>query len=568
MNIKLQKDTVYLGLIFVLFCIFSIFLGKIYGSLFMDCGREVYLPQLVLEGKVLFKEVFGMYNPLSYQINALLYLIFGKSVGILYFTSYLNALLFLFGIYFISRNFINEFYSFVLCLTIMSYFVFGSTNVISYIFPYSFGIVYAATAVVYSVLFFLKYMKSDDKKFLYISSLAAGIAFANKPEYGVCYFPILVALCFRKENLKTILISILYSVIPVIFSYGILFLQGFNFRDLLNYLNFIHRFLNTDEQIYYTLLLVSVPWDLEQVQRIIVDFAYLAVYIVFGCAYVSLLKRNFYLKIFGLLLIPAFYSVTKEFIRINNNDNIFSWIIIACFIILYFKTEKIETLKDKMLIFVICVGILSAWRINFLPVSKFSYSIYSLLPLLAVFAVYFDENIKIKINYRLYTSVVLIFFSLVNVYYIHSKYQYKYLEADTSNGKFITEKYYTQVFENITSWVNNNTKPNESVLVLPEGLMVNFVTGRPTKPMYYHLIPNHISALGEGNIVKGLDSDKPDYIIINNMYYGMYGKTYMCTDFGLEICKFVEQNYDYVTKYYYKIAADENFEAKIYKLIK
>ena len=74
--------------------------------------------------------------------------------------------------------------------------------------------------------------------------------------------------------------------------------------------------------------------------------------------------------------------------------------------------------------------------------------------------------------------------------------------------------------------------------------MINFVTERPTKPLYYHLIPNHVSALGEENITAGLTVDKPDYIIILS-YPGnrVYGKGDLCQDWGKKICRFIDDNY-------------------------
>lgn len=79
--------------------------------------------------------------------------------------------------------------------------------------------------------------------------------------------------------------------------------------------------------------------------------------------------------------------------------------------------------------------------------------------------------------------------------------------------------------------------------------MINFMTGRPSNPKYYHLIPNHISALGENKVVEGLAEHKPDYFIINNVSYLSYGKNNVCKDFGFEICNFVNENYDFVKRF-------------------
>ena len=220
-----KKDIFALALIFITF-IFSIsFIGRIYGNLFIDLGREAYLPQLLLDGKVLFKDIFGMYNPLSYQINAAIYLLFGSSFDVLYYISYFNALIFVVGMYFIARIFINEYFSCVISLLISSLYIFGSTNIISYIMPYSYAFPFATTFFTYSVLSFLLYMKnSDNRKHIYISMLLMGLSFACKPEFILCTIPMFVVLLLNKESIRAIASSLGILVIPMILSYGILFI--------------------------------------------------------------------------------------------------------------------------------------------------------------------------------------------------------------------------------------------------------------------------------------------------------------------------------------------------------
>ena len=110
-----------------------------------------------------------------------------------------------------------------------------------------------------------------------------------------------------------------------------------------------------------------------------------------------------------------------------------------------------------------------------------------------------------------------------------------------------------------------NTDENESVLTIPEGAMLNFITDRPTKPLYYHLIPNHVTALKEDNIIKGLNSDKPDYIIATDMKYDMYGKSKFCEDYGNKICRFIDENYTEKEQISVSQPTGETFNARIYK---
>ena len=48
-----------------------------YSGLLIDFGREVYYPEQILNGKILYKDLFNIYGPLAYQFNAILYKLFG-----------------------------------------------------------------------------------------------------------------------------------------------------------------------------------------------------------------------------------------------------------------------------------------------------------------------------------------------------------------------------------------------------------------------------------------------------------------------------------------------------------
>ena len=218
------------------------------------------------------------------------------------------------------------------------------------------------------------------------------------------------------------------------------------------------------------------------------------------------------------------------------------------------------------------MGILPCWRINFLPtLYRQTCAIYLiLLCIISVWIYFIKSEWKIfkDFNYKLYISVTLIFFSLINIYIIKKGVE-TIQEIKTRKINIMAWERQALTFSSLEKWIKQNTSTEDSVLVMPEGIMLNYTTGRNTKLMYYHLIPNHIKALGENNIVKGLTSDKPDYIIITNANYGMYGQKYMCKDFGLQICNFVYKNYDLKTILpRYNENKTKYMTAKIYKLKK
>ena len=41
-----------------------------YGNLFVDCGREAYIPYAISQGKYLYKDIFCIYGPFPYLFIA------------------------------------------------------------------------------------------------------------------------------------------------------------------------------------------------------------------------------------------------------------------------------------------------------------------------------------------------------------------------------------------------------------------------------------------------------------------------------------------------------------------
>lgn len=93
--------------------------------------------------------------------------------------------------------------------------------------------------------------------------------------------------------------------------------------------------------------------------------------------------------------------------------------------------------------------------------------------------------------------------------------------------------------------------------------MFNYLTNKKTNPLYYQLLPNHIETLGEDNIIKDLDKNRPDYIILTSTDYAIYGTPFFSVDFGLKISDFVYKNYEFI-----KIFSNKNtkYEFALFKL--
>ena len=166
-----------------IFCTLAliVFCGH-YNNILLDIGREVYYPEQILNGKVLYKDLFNIYGPFSYLFNALLYKILGIKLGALYFAGIVSSYLLVFGGYSLARKYLSELLSFCAGIFIIISGV-CAVHIFNYTLPYSYAMLYGATGALYSVLFLIKYKENNNTGYFYLSALLGGFCVANKYDF-------------------------------------------------------------------------------------------------------------------------------------------------------------------------------------------------------------------------------------------------------------------------------------------------------------------------------------------------------------------------------------------------
>lgn len=551
--VKNKCDVACLGGLLLFFVVGVCLVWYVSGNFFYDCGREAILPKWILEGKVLYKDVFGMYTPLSYQLNALFYLIFGQGGGSLDLLRAIGAGISLFvilGCYSISRLFVKPFYSMAICILILATCVFGSLTCVNFIFPYAYAFPYALLGFVWFAYFTLLFLKFRNEKYLKFAALCMGFSIANKAEFGLNIIPFLGLFIYKKVSVKTWISSVVCMLLPSVLSWGALGLQGFTWVDFKEYLLFINRFFNTKEQRVFTEF-ISPKWDLDKVWKLSATFIGTVLYMGIGTLFVKGLSKKKTILV-ALLTSPIVLFATMILFKkvVLNHINIFSWLPVACIVMLIFNLFQVKTKKRWMINLLLIFSVLTSARLNFSFMGKGGYEIFlELFPLLTCLIWLLSSKLLRSEWVKSALSVFFIVYSVLFLLWSEMAVFGDFYTIKSQVGKFRTSVSLGNPAQKTIDWIISNTKPTDEIVVLPEGVMINFMTGRPSNPKYYHLIPNHISALGENKVVEGLAEHKPDYFIINNVSYLSYGKNNVCKDFGFEICNFVNENYDFVKRF-------------------
>lgn len=533
---KFLIDNKYLVILWVLCAIALFFFVGHYNNILIDFGREVYYPERILEGKILYKDLFNIYGPFSYQFNAVLYKIFGVNLSTLYFSGILCSLAIVTGTYFIAKKFLTEFLSFAIGVFTIAVGV--STYIIfNFSFPYSWALLYGMVFFLYSVLFLIKFKNENKPNFLYLSSFFAGICIASKYEFAIYSLIVLGFIIYSgikdwKIGLKAFSALL---VVPVT-CFGILFLQGLTFGDLISSLKIIKKMSET-ETLKYFYQTVGVYFH-PKVLPILFESLVKAVVSIFALFLGVFLSNKNKMASFG---VTVFAIILASYLFISTEKLTFVFLPILLLVCAIFGLRKYKN-DIPLLIIVLCgiaMSLKSIWGMLLMSYSSY----YVSFVLIAFLALLFKF---IPAKYEKITAVYLILFSayfiLINSFSIDEMQN----KITTEKGSIQTNKELADSTNYLINFLQKQTKPTDKVVVFPEGMMINFLANRKGDDFYNSLLPLYVETFGEERIIEHFHSTKPEYIIFNNESMSSYGFNHICNDYALDFCSFVFQNYNNV----------------------
>lgn len=201
-----------------LVALIALWVGRMYltwaawGNLTIDSGHEMYIPLVLSEGKMLYRDIWFMYGPAAPYFNSTLFRIFGAQLNVLYWAGSLAALgsaifLYLAGMRLSSWMagwaagavvLIQAFQPSLFCFTL----------------PYSFSAVYGCLVACLFVWLICSAASSSSWDWIFAAGLAAALALLIKLEFGVaCYVTLLILIAargYQQRSIKPILRDLLF----------------------------------------------------------------------------------------------------------------------------------------------------------------------------------------------------------------------------------------------------------------------------------------------------------------------------------------------------------------------
>ncbi|MBE7705485.1 MAG: hypothetical protein E7Z90_06740 [Cyanobacteria bacterium SIG29] len=472
----------------------------------------------MLNSEALYKDIFNVYAPLGYQINALIALIFGTGLIVFQYIGLCLTILISSIIYLISKEYTNKILATL--LSVMMIFVCAySPDISNWIMPYSYSILYSLLGFLLSFYFLVKYIKNDNDKNLMLSCLFYGFSVASKYEYSLFLFVIIAVILYKKTSIIKSLKSLGVTLFFPLLSFCVLLFQGNSVLDLYNgFISMCQLACSESVKTFYSYFGFNFSLDfLKGSYYIWGDSSYWFRSLGYICIFIFIFKLIFFIR-------------SKE----KSNDDFLQIILLLSAILGSYK----------------CIG-------------SIYLKIYGtfFLPLLFVAVI----SILYKFKYKNMTNIVLsifVLFLMVSCFALNLQ-EIKNMdlkEIKTSKGLIkIKNIFYPSTVE-LLSYLEKNISKNNMVLILPEGSFINYLTDMKSDNTLYYLIPTNVEVLGNEKIINILNKNNIDYVIFSNIMYpdflqGSFQKTY-----GKDIYDSVVANLKY------EKTIGDDFIFKIYKV--
>lgn len=578
----------------------SVWSWRKWPDILIDFGRELYIPWQISTGKVLYQDISHLFGPLSQYINACFFYILGPSYSIIIYVNMLVLALCTFLIYIMLREITSVLTALICCGLILSVFSFsqyvgiGNYNFIS---PYSHEATHGTFLSVLMIHQLWCFSKKNRHRHLIAAGMSFGLICLTKIEIifsalMIAGFFFFLIWCIQKnatETIKSTGIFLISSLIPIsLFEAYFLSVMPFekSFTAVFNaFTTFYQNREIAKNEFYITVMGLDHP--LENIgymvfSSLIVITAIIAT--LFLCHMLKKYKNNLLHAVFFILILAVMISLSL-YVDLSDIGRPLPLLNFAAFLFLFYLfTKSVQEERNKAMNFIpIILWSVFAQCLLFkmiLQCKIFHYGFYMTLPaavtIVCVLIWYLPKWFDTKYSgggiFRIVTVIVVIIFSLKFIHVSDTYYNAKTFSVGKGNDRIITyEPQYDSrslVFFQALTWINANVGQDETMIVLPEGVMINYLSRHRNPTPYINFIPTEIRIHGEDNILDAIKKNSPDYFVIVSRDTKEYGYDYFGRDvrYGQKIMNWINQRYHRVVLFGDEpLVRDDGFGIKIMK---
>ena len=585
----------------------AVFLGlllwswRMWPDVLIDFGHELYIPWQITQGKILYEELTFTMGPLSQYINALLFKVFGISLNTLVFANLFVLGLILAMLYWICHYLASEFDSALICVVFLVIFAFsqytGAANY-NYVCPYRHEMTHGILLLLFLVLTFHWHAIYPKILILGISGFTTGLIFLTKTEIllasiSVALFGIGIHWRINKisfpQLLKTIVVILLGTLLPILAAI-ILLARQMSFIDAFHnvFANFFYAAnnnLTTNYKFYITNMGLD---DIHgNVVFILKSFAAALGFVLALSAVDYLVAARFHRnRFFRIVITACSMIICIHFTSFNFWESVVRIVPLTTILFLcVFLVHSLINIKNKeknsqfrlcCLWSVMALGLLAKMLLK-ARISHYGFVLAMPATLLLVACGYIaiprllqQEFGKGAIFKAVYLGIVI---GISIIFFNRSSYFYNYKTVAIGKGsdQFLT---YDSAMNPKGSMIKQamvelerRMDENSTLLVLPEGVTMNYLMKKPNPTPYYLLTPWEMKAFGgEKVILRNISENAPDFIAVLNINMKDHGRSFFGEKgYGQEIMTWILKDYSMFKRLRTTPYNEKNFRIDLYQ---
>jgi hypothetical protein len=548
-----------------------------WGDFQIDSGREIYVPAAILQGKLLYRDVWYMYGMLAPYCQALLFHVFGIHLTVLYVLGLsltIGAALFLFEI--------AQQFDLGLPVSVLPSLFFLSEAfypfIFNFVFPYSYAASLAAFFGLACTYFVIRHVSEMRTVHLGWAALFAALAVLTKQEFGLTCLILLgfdvAATYLRHRSARQFVIDLAVCVAglsPAVAVYG-WFTWKLSAR-LIYFDNWIATPGTYFMRTYGQHMMAINGFRFEPRELISLAFlAFLSLTLWYGIASANALamEKRREPRFIAIVVALNILVVSMIFLQAFKQMTVLSFITTQItfpqgifFLGIYFTIHalwKLWKAPSSGLAFAEAAlgiyAIVSSARVMLeLVPSPYKYSVFFNAPLYLIFVILITRLIRRasrslapnKLNLILYAMLgVEAVVSFVPAYLYH---RYAANALTTEFGTFYTRKDVSVLFPQIIDFMKVHTRNGKDILFLPEPPSLYVFAGLQSPSRWYSLLPGELSQQGEQDFIKEVTENDVRYVLVSNRAMPEYGVVSFGVGYDGTIYQWIQKNFKKVAKF-------------------
>ena len=531
----------------------------------VDFGRELYVPWMLAEGKVLYRDLMYFNGPLSPYLNALWFVLFGTSLRTLVWMNLTLLAIMMLVMYLVLRSASSSLAAFVASLVFICLFAFSQYVGIgnyNYVCPYSHEATHGMFLSWVVLACLSAHARSQRIGWLAGAGLASGLVFLTKPE---------------------LFIAVTAASVTALGLWG--WAEKPDFRSTIRAIGVFVASLLVPSLVSYSLLSIRLPWREAGIGTLggwwyiwdsrISKLAFYRVGMGLDTPLVNLGKMFKVGGVYAAVLVPA--AILAAVTRRKTTAILLGALAFAGVVIVGWRHREVLPWFDlgrPLPLFMLVAGISMIWALkrhrnekylNGLILIVFSlvilgkmvlnarlyhYGFVLAMPAMLVLVVALVGWIPSVINKGggqqvVFYGSVLALLSMIIVSYVSvsmERYALKSVAVGKGADAFFADRR-GEAVKMAVDWLERHGHPQETLAVLPEGVMINYLTKRPNPTPVVNLMPPEMLMFGEDRILREFQASPPTYLVLVHKNTMEYGFRFFGRDYGQSIAQWFDQNY-------------------------